>query len=144
MSKQNRRDFIRKSTLSGLGLATVSTMGMSAQSYSNIVGANDRLNIAIAGLGRRLGAYFSPIGHKKSNARLSYLCDAKQSQMTKAAERFSKHISYNPKLEQNIFKVLEDDQVDVLINAMPDHWHTPGAEMSMKSGKQVYVIKQIC
>ena len=141
MSKQNRRDFIRKSTLSGLGLATVSTMGMSAQSYRNIVGSNDRLNVAIAGLGRRLGAYFSPIGHKKSNARLAYLCDAKQSQMTKAAEKFSKHISYSPKLEQNIFKVLEDDKVDVLINAMPDHWHTPGAIMAMKTGKHVYVEK---
>lgn len=52
MNKQNRRDFIRKSTLGGLGLASASTMGMSAQSYRNIAGANDRLNVAIAGLGR--------------------------------------------------------------------------------------------
>ena len=92
MSKQNRRNFIKKSTLGGLALASASTMRMSAQSYRNIVGANDRLNIAIAGLGRRLGAFFSPIAHKKSNARLTYLCDAKESQMTQAYERFKKHI----------------------------------------------------
>lgn len=141
MNKQNRRDFIRKSTLGGLGLASASTMGMSAQSYRNIAGANDRLNVAIAGLGRRLGAFFSPIAHKDSNVRLAYLCDAKQSQMTRADERFKKHIDYKPKLEQNIFKVLEDKKVDVLINAMPDHWHTPGAIMAMKSGKHVYVEK---
>ncbi len=61
--------------------------------------------------------------------------------MTRADERFKKHIDYKPKLEQNIFKVLEDKKVDVLINAMPDHWHTPGAIMAMKSGKQVYVEK---
>jgi predicted dehydrogenase len=36
---------------------------------------------------------------------------------------------------------LEDDRVDVLINAMPDHWHTPGAIMAMKSGMHVYVEK---
>jgi len=141
MNKQNRRDFIKKSSLGSLGLAGVSSMKMSAQSYNNIIGANDRLNIAIAGLGRRLGAFFSPIAHKKSNTRLIYLCDAMQSQITRAAERFKKHISYKPTLEQNILKVLEDDKVDVLINAMPDHWHTPGAIMAMKSGKHVYVEK---
>lgn len=141
MGNQNRRDFIIKSALGGLGLASASSMGMSAQSYNNIIGSNDRLHVAIAGLGRRLGAYFSPIADKKSNVKLRYLCDAKQSQMSRAAERFKKHIDYNPQLEQDIFKVLDDDKVDVLINAMPDHWHTPGAIMAMKSGKHVYVEK---
>ena len=138
---QNRRDFIKKSSLGSLGLAGVSSMKMTAQSYNNIIGANDRLHIAIAGLGRRLGAFLDPISHKKSNARLTYLCDAMQSQMLKAADRFKKHINYKPNLEQNILKVLEDNKVDVLINAMPDHWHTPGAIMAMKYGKHVYVEK---
>ena len=62
-----------------------------------------------------------------------------QSQMLKAADRFKKHINYKPNLEQNILKVLEDNKVDVLINAMPDHWHTP--IMAMKYGKHVYVEK---
>tara|TARA_E500000075_G_C6811641_1_gene231086 strand:- start:247 stop:504 length:258 start_codon:yes stop_codon:yes gene_type:complete len=85
MGNQNRRDFIIKSALGGLGLASASSMGMSAQSYNNIIGSNDRLHVAIAGLGRRLGAYFSPIADKKSNVKLRYLCDAKQSQMSRAA-----------------------------------------------------------
>ena len=141
MSKNNRRDFIRKSALGGFGLASVSLMGMSAKSYNNIIGSNDRLHVAIAGLGRRLGAYFSPIARKESNVKLAYLCDAKKSQMTRAAKRFYNHLNYNPKLEQDIFKILDDNKVDVLINAMPDHWHTPGAIMAMKSGMHVYVEK---
>lgn len=142
MSKQNsRRNFVKKSALGGLGLVSASSMGMSAQSYRNILGANDRLNVAIAGLGRRLGAFYGPIAHKKSNVRLVYLCDSMESQMTKAAENFKAHINYSPKLEQDLFKVLDDDKVDVLINAMPDHWHTPGAIMAMKAGKHVYVEK---
>ena len=141
MSKQNRRNFIKKSALGGLGLASAASMGMSAQSYNNIIGSNDRLHVAIAGLGRRLGAYYSPIARKESNVKLAYLCDAKKSQMTRAAKRFKNHINYIPKLEQDIFKILDDNKVDVLINAMPDHWHTPGAIMAMKSGMHVYVEK---
>ncbi|MEN8825615.1 MAG: Gfo/Idh/MocA family oxidoreductase [Wenyingzhuangia sp.] len=142
MSNQNsRRNFIKKTALGTIGLAGASSMQMSAQSYKNIIGANDRINVAIAGLGRRLGAFYAPIAHRKSNVKLLYLCDAKESQMNKAGEKFSQHISYKPKLNQNIFKVLEDKKVDVLINAMPDHWHTPGAIMAMKSGKHVYVEK---
>ena len=57
----NRRDFIKKVAVSTAGvtfgsnaLLKSSTMGMSAKSYSNIIGANDKINVAILGLGRRL------------------------------------------------------------------------------------------
>jgi predicted dehydrogenase len=105
------------------------------------VGANDRLNVAIAGLGRRLGAFYEPIGLKSSNVNLLYLCDAMQSQMPKAAKGFEKWIDYQPKQEQNIFKVLDDKEVDVLINATPDHWHAPGTWLALERGKHVYVEK---
>ncbi|MEM8765160.1 MAG: Gfo/Idh/MocA family oxidoreductase [Bacteroidota bacterium] len=142
MGKQNsRRSFIKKTTLGTLGLASASSMGMSAQSYNKILGSNDRLHVAIVGLGRRLGAFYAPIAHKDSNVHLHYLCDAKLSQMEKAKEKFKEHISYKPKLEQDFFEVLEDKNVDAIINAMPDHWHTPGAIMAMKAGKHVYVEK---
>ena len=111
------------------------------KSCNNIIGSNDRLHLAIAGLGRRLGAYYSPIARKESNVKLTYLCDAKQSQMIRAAKKFGSHLNYKPKLEKDIFKILDDNKVDVLINAMPDHWHTPGAIIAMKSGMHVYVEK---
>ena len=132
---------MKKTALGSIGLASVPSMAMSAKSYRNIIGANDRLNVAIAGLGRRLGAFYEPIALKESNVRLLYLCDAKLDQMDKAATKFAEHITYKPKLQQDIFKVLDDKEVDVLINAMPDHWHTPGTIMAMKSGKHVYVEK---
>ena len=69
-----RRSFINKSILGGTALAlSNTTMGMAASSYRNIIGANDRLNVAVAGLGRRLGAYYAPIARKESNVRLLYL-----------------------------------------------------------------------
>jgi len=57
----NRRDFLRKVTAGTAGVAMGSSaMGMSAASYGRIIGANDRLHIAIIGLGRRLGAFIPP------------------------------------------------------------------------------------
>jgi predicted dehydrogenase len=138
----NRRDFIRKVAAGSAGLAIGgSAMGMSARSYSRIIGANDRLNVAIAGLGRRLGAFYEPIALKEANVELVYLCDVMAKQRERGLQNFAKHISYKPKAENDIRKVIDDKQVDVLINATPDHWHTPGSVMALKGGKHVYVEK---
>jgi len=140
--KNSRRDFIKKTALGGTAIAVGnSAMGMSAKSYRKIIGSNDRIHVAIAGLGRRLGAYFDPIARKESNVELMYLCDVMESQRVNALKSFSEHIDYKPKLENDIRKVLEDSKVDALINATPDHWHTPGSIMAMKAGKHVYVEK---
>ena len=51
--------------LAGAGIAvTNSAMAMTAKSYDNIIGSNERLNVAIAGLGRRLNAFKAPIASK--------------------------------------------------------------------------------
>ncbi len=134
----NRRDFLRKVTA---GAAGVAAMGISAKSYGRIIGSNDRLRVAIAGLGRRLGAYYDPIAAREANVELVYLCDVMEKQRERAAQNFSKHISYKPKLENDIRKVIDDPRIDVLINATPDHWHAPGSIMAMKAGKHVYVEK---
>lgn len=139
--KNNRREFIKKSSAVTLGISALGAAGFSAKSYGNIIGANDRLNVAIAGLGRRLGAYYEPIALKSSNVNLLYLCDAMELQMSKAAKSFAKHIDYQPKLEQNIMKVLDNKEVDTIIIATPDHWHAPGTWLALERGKHVYVEK---
>lgn len=138
----NRRNFLKKVTVGAAGVAVGgSTMGMSARSYSRIIGSNDRLGVAIIGLGRRLGAYYEPISMKEGNVELVYLCDVMKSQRESAAKKFSKYIDYAPKLENDIRKVIADPKVDLIFNATPDHWHAPGAIMAMKGGKHVYVEK---
>ncbi|MCB0476386.1 MAG: Gfo/Idh/MocA family oxidoreductase, partial [Flavobacteriaceae bacterium] len=138
----SRRDFISKTIL---GTAAISiggsAMAMSAGSYRRIMGSNDRIHVAIAGLGRRAGAYYSPIQNKDANVRLLYLCDVMKSQRENALQNFTKNADYSPTLENDIRRVLDDKNVDVLINSTPDHWHTPGSIMAMKAGKHVYVEK---
>lgn len=138
----SRRDFLKKATAGAAGVAVGGVaMGMSARSYGRIIGANDRINVAIIGLGRRLEAYYEPISKKENNIELVYLCDVMKSQREKAAANFAKHIDYKPKLENDIRKVIDDSGVDAIMNATPDHWHTPGSIMAIKGGKHVYVEK---
>ncbi|SDS64403.1 Gfo/Idh/MocA family oxidoreductase [Gramella sp. MAR_2010_147] len=138
----SRRKFITDSVLGGAAVAfSGSLMSMPAKSYRKIVGSNDRLNVAIAGLGRRLGAFYTPIALKSANVELVYLCDVMKKQRERALNNFSKHIDYRPKLEVDIRKVIDDENVDVLLNLTPDHWHTPGSILAMQGGKHVYVEK---
>ncbi|MFA9390095.1 MAG: Gfo/Idh/MocA family protein [Prolixibacteraceae bacterium] len=140
MTNNSRRNFIKKSAIATAGVS-LGSMAMSAKSYGKIVGANERLTVAIAGLGRRFGAYLDPIALQESNVELLYLCDVMESQMTNAAKQFAKRINYQPKLEGDFFKVIADKNLDVLINATPDHWHAPGTWLANEAGKHVYVEK---
>lgn len=140
--KTNRRNFIKTASAGVVGLAAFSGVNaMPARNYRNILGANERINVGIIGLGRRLEAYFEPIAMQKANVKLVYLCDVMKSQREKAALAFQKHIDYAPALENDVRKVFGDKNVDAVFIATPDHWHTPGAIMAMAGGKHVYVEK---
>ncbi|TNJ44902.1 Gfo/Idh/MocA family oxidoreductase [Tamlana fucoidanivorans] len=140
----NRRSFIKKAAAGVAGVAIAGKFeshAMSAKSYSNIIGANDRINVAIQGLGRRCPAYKTPIVTKENNVKLLYLCDVMKSQRERAAKDFGSVLNYKVALENDIRKVLEDKDVDAVFMATPDHWHTPGACMAMQAGKHVYLEK---
>ena len=138
----SRRNFIRNVAASSAALTIGGVAsGMSAKSYSKIIGSNDRLNIAIAGLGRRLSGYMDPIAQKDSNVNLLYLCDVMDHQLEKADKKFQDLLDYKPKKEKDVRKVLADKDLDAIFIATPDHWHTPGAILSMQAGKHVYLEK---
>jgi predicted dehydrogenase len=136
----DRRKFIKQTGLATAGIMA-GGMSLSAKSYKNILGANDRIHVAIIGLGRRLGAFPEAIIKADNNVKLEYLCDVMPSQMDKAAAQFEKGIDYKPKLEKDLRKVFADKKLDAIINATPDHWHAPGSIMAIKEGKHVYVEK---
>ncbi|MEP2026914.1 MAG: Gfo/Idh/MocA family oxidoreductase [Reichenbachiella sp.] len=140
--KNDRRNFIKKAAAGAAGMAITSQVSaMSAKNYARIVGANDRLQVAIQGLGRRYKAYLDAIANKNNNVDLVYLCDVMKSQRDNAAVAFSKVISNKPKLENDIRNIINDKKVDAIFMATPDHWHAPGACMAMAAGKHVYLEK---
>ncbi|MFK8058880.1 MAG: twin-arginine translocation signal domain-containing protein, partial [Polaribacter sp.] len=131
--KTDRRSFLKKTATAAVGIGLVSSANaMTAKSYKNIIGANDRLNLAIQGLGRRYFSFIEGIAAKESNVRLKYLCDVMPSQLDKAQEKVSKKIDYKIKSEIDIRNIINDKDIDAIFMATPDHWHTPGAIMAMQ------------
>src|ERR1700761_7895438 len=47
-----RREFIKKTAIAGAGIYA-GTLGMSAKSYGNIIGANDKVSVGVVGFSDR-------------------------------------------------------------------------------------------
>ncbi len=136
-----RRDFMRKAALgaSALSFGGVFT-GMKAKSYSNIIGANERIRVAAIGVNSRGGALAANFA-KQKGCEITYICDVDSRAIAKCTQAINKVKGYTPKGEKDIRKVLESKDVDAVIIATPDHWHAPGALLAMQAGKDIYLEK---
>ncbi len=138
----SRRDFIKKAAIGTAGITLGGTaLGMPAKSYSRIVGANDRLNVALMGCGRRVGAYYNSLQNKANNVDLAYICDVMKRQREKVGQDLSGKVSGKAELLNDIRNAFDDKLVDAVFVAAPDHWHAPASWLAMQAGKHVYVEK---
>jgi len=144
MTKENqnpsRREFIKKA---GLGAASVAlgSLGLSAASYKKIPGANERMNIAIIGCYRRFNGLMESLPKLSSELNILYVCDVDQVRLNDAQAKVNETMGYSPATEVDLRKILDDNKVDAIINATPDHWHAPATFMALKAGKHVYLEK---
>ncbi len=136
---KSRRTFIKKSALGTMG-ATTLAFGFSASSYARIVGANDRINFAVAGLNSR-GQALTTAALAVKNCTVSHICDVDDRVNDKMSASISKSTGKAPNTYTDIRKLLESNDVDALAIATPDHWHTPMAVLAVQAGKNVYVEK---
>lgn len=133
-----RRKFIQTTT-GALAAATLAST-MPITSFANVIGANDKLNIAIMGVNSR-GNYLSGKFGEAENTQITFICDVDQRAIDKTIQKVYEKFGYKPKGEKDIRKVLESKDVDILVIAAPDHWHTPAAIMALQAGKHVFVEK---
>lgn len=136
-----RRDFLKKAVL-GTAAVTIGAAlpGFSARSYKNILGANDRIRVAVMGVNSRGLALASNFA-RQTDCQVAHICDVD----TRAAEAciaaVEKITGSRPQASPDFRKALEDKDLDALVVAAPDHWHAPAALLAMKAGKNVYLEK---
>lgn len=134
-----RRDFIKKTGLGGTSLALGGVL-MPNTGFSNILGANDTLQVAVIGVRSRAKGLIAGIKNY-TKAHIKYNCDVDDTILDTHNAWCEKEIGYVPKTEKDFRKILDDKEIDAVFIATPEHWHAPMAILALQAGKHVYVEK---
>ena len=140
-----RRDFIKANILGSAGIA-IGGIGFSAKSYGSIVGANDRLNIALVGLRSRGKSHLEEwcTLKDKQNIRLVALCDTDSQFFAERAKTVFDATGVMPTTDWDMHKILNNPDIHAVSFATPNHWHALGTIWACQAGKHVYVEKPAC
>lgn len=109
-----------------------------AASAMQVMGANDRVNVAIVGLGGRGGGAHLRTFSTLADARVVGLCDVNQAARERAVAALARNTSEKAKEFEDMQDVFADSTVDAVSTATPNHWHALAAIWAMQAGKDVY------
>lgn len=131
----NRRQFVLASSATAGALLT-------RPAWSRVIGANDRLRIAVAGLNGRGQSHIAGwLG--QPNVEIAWLIDPDAKvldQALKSVQEASGGKS-NPKTTADVRQALDDKTLDAISIATPNHWHSLMTIWGAQAGKHVYVEK---
>ena len=136
MLSNSRRQFIRTSTFAGLGSVPIIA---NTKSSAKVIGANDRMRIAVAGLNGRgkshIGGFLS-----QKNVEIPYVIDPDKQVLSRTVESL-KGRGQPVKGVVDVREALDDKNVDAIAIAAPNHWHSLMTIWAAQAGKHVYVEK---
>lgn len=137
-----RREFIKKSILGSAGIA-LAGMSMSAKSYASILGANERINMAVIGIRGQGSNHINQWCALKDNrnVRLKTLCDVDEQYFSPKSQVVIEKTGVTPTTEWDMRAVFDDKEIDAVSFAVPNHWHALGTIWACQAGKHVYVEK---
>lgn len=135
MSDSPRRDFLKAA---GVGAVALTAVG-----DTTAAAANDRIHVGIIGPGG-MGSSHTRLLAARDDVRITHVCDVDSQRAAKAAEIVSASAGNKPSQVSDMRKVFDDETVDAVFIATPDHWHAPASLLALDAGKHVYVEKPCC
>lgn len=141
----SRRDLLKAGGITAAGvLATsVAKSPVFAVAPGRVIGANDRINVGIVGVGGQGGHHLRLVkGHPaETNVKTVAVCDVFDKRTQWALSEAELPAG---KGCRDYRKLLEDKDIDAVIIGTPEHWHAQIAIDSMESGRHVYIEKPMC
>jgi predicted dehydrogenase len=130
----------RRAVVKGAG-ATLG-LAMTAKSYAQIKGANDRLRVAIVGVNSRGRAHMAAFA-KQPNTVITHFVDVDSDVLAKRAADFASKGNPAVQTERDYRRLLARKAVDIVTVATPDFSHAKIAVDAMNAGHHVYCEKPI-
>jgi hypothetical protein len=134
----------RRGFLAGSIAAGTVIVGSGAR---RVLGAGDAIRVAVVGLGGQGSSHLnSYLGKDKDmdikslNVRLAAVCDADKDHLDKAAAAADK-AGFKVAAVQDLRRILEMKDVDAIVTATPNHWHSLLSIWAVQNGKDIYVEK---
>jgi predicted dehydrogenase len=125
----NRREFLEAAAVSA---------AFAKRSWS----ANDRVNVAIIGVGSRGSTHVRDFV-RRQDANLAAVCDVNTAQTERAVQTYYAARNMKPKVYGDLRKLYEDKSIDAVMIATPNHWHALATIWACQGGKDVYVEKPV-
>jgi predicted dehydrogenase len=138
MNSLHRRTFLKTTAAASAWWAVP---GVMSAPTDQIPGANNDIRIAVIGVGGKGSAHLK---HFMSlpGVRVVAACDPDQAHQNRArsiAEKAGKKIDTCPDMRT----LFDRDDIDAVVIATQNHWHTLAAMRAMEAGKDVYVEKPV-
>ncbi|MCD6394669.1 MAG: Gfo/Idh/MocA family oxidoreductase, partial [Planctomycetes bacterium] len=129
----DRRDFIKSSVLAGATLMTP---------WSRVLGANNDIRVGIVGFHSKGGQHIG-VFEGLEGVRVDALCDIDRNILNGGVQDFRKRYNRKPKAYTDVRRLIDDKEIDALVVATPNHWHSLIGIWACQAGKDVYVEKPI-
>jgi len=137
MPRHNRRKFLQYaaagSVLGGLTLSGTKASG-------RVLGANDRVRIAVAGINGRGQGHIQAYGEMK-DVEIAYLVDPDSRLFASRSAKVEQLAGNTPQCVQDFRRALDDKTLDAVSIVTPNHWHALLAVWACQAGKDVHVEK---
>ena len=137
MSRQNRRTFLKRAATAGVA-TTFAIAGTKAT--RRVLGANDRVRIAVAGINGRGQWHLKGFGQMK-DVEVAYLVDPDSRLFDSRSKIVKERAGNTPVCVQDIRRALDDKGLDAVSIVTPNHWHSLMGIWACQAGKDVYVEK---
>lgn len=132
----DRRKFIKTSALATAAISAFPTIMNACAS------PNERIVVGLVGC---LGMGFNDLKAflNQPNVECGALCDVDRNVLEERAAEVEKIQNKRPLLYDDYRALLDNKDIDVVINATPDHWHALIAIHAMEAGKDLYTEKPL-
>ena len=117
-------------------------LAASAGAAQNWAAANDRVRVAIVGVGSRGSAHIKEM-LPVANLEIAALVEVDSARAEAASDVVFQKTGKRPIIESDMRRVFDNKSIDAVTIATTNHWHALTAIWAMQAGKDVYVEKPV-